>query len=44
VPIRDLLSFAVRVRSFFSRHIEWRGEHFVVLSSGKLETREEIPG
>jgi ceramide glucosyltransferase len=43
VPIRDLLNFAIRVRSFFSRHIEWKGEQFVVLSSGKLETRREIP-
>jgi ceramide glucosyltransferase len=41
VPVRDLLSFAVRVMSFFGRGIEWRGERLEVLSSGRLETRGE---
>ena len=37
VPVRDLLSFAVRVAGFLGRGVEWKGEKFVVVPSGRLE-------
>jgi ceramide glucosyltransferase len=43
VPIRDLLCFAIRVVSFLGRRVEWKGETFVVLASGRLEPRGETP-
>jgi ceramide glucosyltransferase len=43
VPFQDLLFFAIRVGSFLGRRVEWRGEEFVVLSSGRLETKVETP-
>lgn len=36
VPVCDLLSFAVHVRSYFSTTIEWRGQSYRVESGGKL--------
>jgi len=38
VPVRDLLSFAVRIASLFGRSLVWKGERFVVAPSGHLET------
>ncbi len=43
LPIRDLLCFALRIGSFLGRRVEWRGEKFVVLSSGRLETKGQTP-
>jgi ceramide glucosyltransferase len=43
VPLRDLLCFAIRVRSFAGRGVEWKGEKFVVLSSGRLKSTGETP-
>jgi ceramide glucosyltransferase len=43
VPIRDLLCFGIRIGSFLGRRVEWRGEKFVVLSSGRLETKGQTP-
>ncbi len=43
VPVRDLLSFVVRIASFLSRRVEWKGQQFTVLSSGRLEARGETP-
>lgn len=43
VPVRDLLSFGVRIVSFFGRTVEWRGKKFVLLSSGRIEERANVP-
>jgi ceramide glucosyltransferase len=43
VPIRDLLCFGIRVGSFLGRRVEWKGEQFVVLPSGRLETKGQTP-
>ncbi len=39
LPIRDMLSFAVFVGSFFGRSVEWRGAKFHVTNDGDLEPR-----
>ncbi|MGH9399992.1 MAG: bacteriohopanetetrol glucosamine biosynthesis glycosyltransferase HpnI [Thermoanaerobaculia bacterium] len=39
VPVRDLLSFAVRIVSFFGRSLVWKNERFVV-SAGHID----LPG
>jgi ceramide glucosyltransferase len=36
LPVRDALSFAVFVASFFARTVFWRGQHFRVASSGRM--------
>ena len=36
VPIRDLLSFAVFVWSYWGRDVEWRGRHYVVGADGTM--------
>jgi ceramide glucosyltransferase len=36
VPVRDLITFAVWVMSFFGDKVEWRGVYFRVLPGGKL--------
>jgi ceramide glucosyltransferase len=41
-PIRDILSFAVFVASFFGRHIEWRGHRFNVQTDNTLAYAGEI--
>jgi ceramide glucosyltransferase len=43
VPVRDLLSFALRIVGFLGRGVEWRGGRFVVVPSGRLETRRDLP-
>jgi ceramide glucosyltransferase len=35
-PIRDILSFAVFVASFFGRHVEWRGQRYGVKADHTL--------
>ena len=37
LPLRDVLSFAVFVGSFFGRSVEWRGTRFHVTDSGDLK-------
>ena len=37
LPLRDMLSFAVFVGSFFGRSVEWRGAKFHVTDSGDLK-------
>ena len=36
VPLRDLLSFAVRIASFLGRSVSWRGGRFRVRSDGQM--------
>ncbi len=36
LPLRDIVSLLVFVRSFFARSVEWRGERFHVTQSGGL--------
>ena len=36
VPVRDLLSFAVRIASFLGRSVCWRGRRFRVRSDGQM--------
>lgn len=36
LPVCDLLSFAIHVRSYFSATIEWRGQSYRVDAGGKL--------
>ena len=36
VPVRDLLSFAVRIASFLGRSVCWRGRRFRVKSDGQM--------
>jgi ceramide glucosyltransferase len=36
VPVRDLLSFAVRIASFLGRSVSWRGQKFRVRSDGQM--------
>jgi ceramide glucosyltransferase len=43
VPLRDLLSFAVRIASFVGRSLVWKKERFVVVPSGHLETDGSSP-
>lgn len=43
VPVRDLLSFAVRIASFFGRSLVWKNEHFVVVSAGRIEAKRGAP-
>lgn len=43
VPARDLLSFAVRIVSFFGRGLEWKNERFVVVSAGRIEAKRGAP-
>ena len=43
VPLRDLLSFAVRLVSFFGRSLVWKNEQFVVVSAGKIEAKGGSP-
>jgi ceramide glucosyltransferase len=43
VPARDLLSFAVRIVSFFGRSLEWKNERFVVVSAGRIEAKRGSP-
>jgi ceramide glucosyltransferase len=40
VLLRDLLSFAVFIGSFWPGSIEWRGHRFGVRSDGLLTTRD----
>jgi ceramide glucosyltransferase len=43
VPVRDLLSFAVRIVSFFGRSLVWKNERFVVVSAGRIEAKRGAP-
>jgi ceramide glucosyltransferase len=36
IPIRDLLSFAVFVTSFFGKTVKWRGSTYTVCSDGRI--------
>jgi ceramide glucosyltransferase len=36
IPLRDVMSFAVWVASFFGRGVEWRGRRFFAQSDGRL--------
>ena len=36
LPVRDVLSFAVFVASFFARTVFWRDRHFRVAPSGHM--------
>ena len=42
VPLRDLLSFGVRVASFVGYGVVWKGEAFVIRSAGRLQEKEGI--
>jgi ceramide glucosyltransferase len=37
LPVSDLFSFALYLGSYLGNHITWRGEHFRLLSGGRLE-------
>ena len=39
VPMRDLISFAIRATSFIGRGIRWRGQKFAVQPDGTLHAR-----
>ena len=39
VPIRDFLTFAVRVASFVGRDVEWRADKFLVHPDGQMVVR-----
>ena len=43
VPVRDLLSFAVRIASLFGRSLVWKKERFVVAPTGHIETERRAP-
>ncbi len=43
VPVRELLTFAVRIASLFGRSLVWKNERFFVVSSGHLETEGGPP-
>jgi len=43
VPVRDVLSFAVRMASLFGRSLVWKKERFFVVPSGHLETEASPP-
>ena len=43
VPVRDLLSFAVRIVSFFGRSLVWKNEQFIVVSAGRIEAKGGAP-
>ena len=36
LPLRDMLSFAVFVSSFFAAHVDWRGQPYRVHTDGAL--------
>jgi ceramide glucosyltransferase len=36
VPVRDLLSFAVRIASFFGNSVSWRDDRYLVRSDGQM--------
>lgn len=36
VPVRDVLSFAVLIASYWSRRVEWRGRWYRILADGNL--------
>ena len=40
-PVRDILSFAVFVVSFFGRGVEWRGHRYSVLTDDTLVAYSE---
>jgi ceramide glucosyltransferase len=39
VPVRDLISFGIRVASFIGRGVSWRGHKFAVRPDGTLHAR-----
>ena len=39
LPVRDLLSFAIRAASFIGRGVSWRGHRFAVQPDGTLHAR-----
>ncbi|HTO77892.1 MAG TPA: bacteriohopanetetrol glucosamine biosynthesis glycosyltransferase HpnI [Thermoanaerobaculia bacterium] len=43
VPVRDVLTFAVRIASLFGRSLVWKKERFFVVSSGHIETEGSPP-
>lgn len=43
LPLRDLLSFAVFVASFFVRSVDWRGERLRMEPSGRVVAEAESP-
>ncbi len=43
LPVRDVLSFAVRIASLFGHSLVWKKERFLVVSSGHLESEGSPP-
>jgi hypothetical protein len=41
LPVRDVLSFTVRMASLFGRRLVWKKERFFVVPSGHLETEDQ---
>ena len=42
IPLRDILSFSIRVISFTGTSIQWRNNAFNVDQSGLIHTGEEL--
>lgn len=43
LPIRDVLSFAVFVASFFARSVDWRGARLRMAEGGRIRAASETP-
>lgn len=41
LPLRDLLSLAVHLASFFSRSVDWRGAQLTLKSDGRIQAAKE---
>lgn len=42
LPLRDLVSFAVFIESFFVRSVDWRGQHLKMVREGRVEEKQGI--
>lgn len=42
LPVRDLLCFGLRLASFVGRQVVWKGEEFLVQSTGHLEPKGDV--
>lgn len=43
LPLRDLLSFAIFIASFFARSVDWRGATLTMSGNGRVLAETEIP-
>lgn len=43
IPLRDCLSFAVFLASFFARSVDWRGSRLRMSTDGRIAAEAEIP-